>query len=372
MLSPFWSSDEFDERAHQLYNEGQYEEAVELLRQGLTLYPDAVELHVGLGYARLAREEFAWAGKAFAAALALEPAHEDALAGLGEIHLKLGRPADGMACFERVLALGFDQDLDIVLQMGRALFREGYLEQAHRFFSLARHAHADSAEAAACTGYAAHRLSREKEAVHWLRRALEIDSTHAEARIYLGNLLYDRGSYEDALAEFDQTEPEDHWDELGIWRLIELKKTIYRLPDDDPELKPWLVRLADLAGESDPIELMLAELEAAGPGGTVRDPSQLELFGTLLTELQQMRKTSRPAEVHRVVLSDGKAFTGTFDEIVLAMRDADAALASLPVEQYLARAAHRGMEQSGFYIPSTDPESFVRAAADAGLLKIVR
>jgi Tfp pilus assembly protein PilF len=373
MLGPFWSSDEFDERAHQLYNEGQYEEAVELLRRGLTIYPEAVELHVGLGYARLAREEFAWAGRAFAAALALEPDHEDALAGHGEILLKLGRAAEGMACFERVLALGFDEDLDIVLQMGRALFREGYLEPAHRFFSLARHAHPDSAEAAACTGYAAHRLSREKEAVHWLKRALEIDQTHAEARIYLGNLLYDRGGYEEALAEFDQTEPEDHWDELGIWRLIELKKTIYRLPDDDPEIKPWLVRLADLAGDTDPVELMLAELEAAGPNGTgARDPSQLELFGTLLTELQQMRRTTRPAEVHRVVLTDGTAFTGTFDEIVLAMRDGDTALSGLPVEQYLARAAHRGMEQTGFYIPSTDPESFVRAAADAGLLRIVR
>jgi len=373
MLGPFWSSDEFDERAHQLYNEGQYEEAVELLRRGLTIYPDAVELHVGLGYARLAREEYAWAGRAFAAALLLEPEHEDALAGHGEIQLKLGRPADGMACFEKVLALGFDEDLDIVLQMGRALFREGYLEQAHRFFSLARHAHPDSAEAAACTGYAAHRLSREREAVHWLKRALEIDQMHAEARIYLGNLLYDRGAYEEALAEFDQTEPEDHWDELGIWRLIELKKTVYRLPDDDPELKPWLVRLADLAGEADPTELMLAELEAAGPDGTgPRDPSQLELFGTLLTELQQMRKTSRPAEVHRVVLTDGTALTGTFEEIVLAMRDVDTSLAELPVEQYLAQAAHRGMEQTGFYIPSTDPESFVRASADAGLLRIVR
>jgi len=372
MLSPFWSSDEFDERAHQLYNEGQYEEAVELLRQGLTMYPDAVELHVGLGYARLAREEFAWAGRAFAAALALEPNHEDALAGLGEIHLKLGRAAAGMACFERVLALGFDEDLDIVLQMGRALFREGYLEQAHRFFSIARRSHDDSAEAAACTGYAAHRLSREKEALHWLRRALEIDSAHAEARIYLGNLLYDRGAYEEALAEFDQTEPDDHWDELGIWRLIELKKTVYRLPDDDPELKPWLVRLADLAGEDNATETMLAELEASGPGGTARDPSQLELFGTLLTELQEMRKTSRPAEVHRVLFADGTACTGTFDEIVLAMRDGDATLSSLPVGEFLTHAAHRGMEQTGFYIPSTDPESFVRASADAGLLKIVR
>ena len=69
MHDAFWSSDEFDERAHQLYNEAQYDEAVEVLRQGLHLYPDAVELHIGMGYARLAREEFAWARRAFADAL---------------------------------------------------------------------------------------------------------------------------------------------------------------------------------------------------------------------------------------------------------------------------------------------------------------
>ena len=56
----FLSSDEYDDRAHQLYNEGQYDEAIETLREGLGLYPTAVELHVGMGYARLAREEYAW------------------------------------------------------------------------------------------------------------------------------------------------------------------------------------------------------------------------------------------------------------------------------------------------------------------------
>src|SRR5436309_1611847 len=64
MSDPFLSSDEYDERAHQLYNEGQYDEAIDTLREGLGLYPHAVELHVGMGYARLAREEFAWARRA--------------------------------------------------------------------------------------------------------------------------------------------------------------------------------------------------------------------------------------------------------------------------------------------------------------------
>lgn len=372
MHDPFLSSDEFDERAHQLYNEGQYDDAIDTLRQGLQLYPDAVELHIGMGYARLAREEFAWARRAFSDALAIEPDHEDALAGLGEVLLKMGQTEQGLGCFDRVLVLGFREDLDIVLQMGRALFREGLVDASRRFFEIARDAHPESAEAAACVGYAMHRLSREPDAVKWLRRAISVDPEHSEARIYLANLLYDRGSYEDALADFDRTGPDEHWDELGIWRVIELKKSIYRLADDDPELKPWLVRLADLAGEADPTEMLLAEIEAAGPSGTgTRDPAQLELFGTLLSELQEMHRRSRGGEVHGVTTLAGATYTGTWDEIVRFMRDNDVLFAGRSIEEFIAGVAQR-VAKLGVRTPMTDAESFVRVSAEAGLLRIVR
>ena len=57
MPERFLSSEEYDEQAHKLYNDGDYEGALEMLKEGLSLYPNAVDLYVGLGYARLAREE---------------------------------------------------------------------------------------------------------------------------------------------------------------------------------------------------------------------------------------------------------------------------------------------------------------------------
>jgi tetratricopeptide (TPR) repeat protein len=371
MSEPFLSSDDYDERAHQLYNESRYDEAIDTLREGLGRYPHAVELHVGMGYARLAREEYLWARRAFEEAVGLDPEHEDALAGLGEVLLKFGDRAGAVAAFDRILALGFRDDHDLMLQIGRALFREGVLDQARRFFEVAVTGHPESAEAAACVGYAAHRLTDEGGALHWLRRALELDADHAEARIYLANLLYDRGEYEAALFHLERSEPGDHFDGLAIWRLIELKRSVYRLPDDDPELVPWHHRLDELAAEAHPDDLLLAEIEAMGPDGQVRDPRQLELFGTLLTELQGMKARSGPAEIHRVSMLNGATYVGTWEEIVRQMKDDAAEWARGSLEQYMAAVAHRRRKETGVAIPATDPESFIRGSADAGLLRIL-
>ncbi|MGH7529070.1 MAG: tetratricopeptide repeat protein [Gemmatimonadales bacterium] len=377
MSDSFLSSDEYDERAHQLYNEAQYDDAIEALREGLGLYPHAVELHVGMGYARVAREEYAWARRAFEEALGLDPEHEDALAGLGEVLLKLGDRAGALASFERVMALGFESDHDLMLQMGRALFREGVLDQARRYFEGAVAAHPDSAEAAACVGYAAHRLADEVGSLHWLRRALDLDPGIAEARIYLSNLLYDRGEYEAALFHLERTAAEEHYDALAVWRLVELKKSVYRLPDGDPELVPWHDRLTDLAGEANPDDLLLAEIEAMGPDGQIRDPRQLELFGTLLTELQGMKNRGGDGtgpgavEMHRVSTASGATYVGTWEEIVRQMKDDAAEWAGGSLEEYMEASAKRWRNQTGLAIPVTDPESFLRAGAGAGILRIL-
>ena len=374
MSDPFLSSDEYDERAHQLYNEGQYDDAIDTLREGLALYPHAVELHVGMGYARVAREEFAWARRSFEEARGLDPDHEDALAGLGEVLLKFGERAAALACFERVLSLGFQDDHDLMLQIGRALFREAVLDHARRYFEGALQAHPDSADAAACVGYAAHRLADEGGSLHWLRRALELDPSLGEARIYLANLLYDRGEYEAALFHLERTGPEEHYDALAIWRLIELKKSVYRLPDEDPELVPWHERLSELAGDAAPEDLLLAEIEALRPDGQIRDPRQLELFGTLLTELQGMKNRGGPAgvgDVHRVSTVAGVTYVGTWEEIVRQMKDDAVEWAGGSLEEYMEASAKRWRKQTGVAIPATDPESFLRAGADAGVLRIL-
>ena len=368
MPTPFLSSEEYDERAHQLYNDGQFDDALAVLREGLALYPTAVELHVGVGYARLAREEYAWARRSFEEALVLDPDHEDALAGLGETLLKFGQQDAATRSFRRILELGYQDDLDLMLQAGRALFKEGLIEDAQQFFDIAVQQAPDMAEAVAMVGYAQHRLGDDDSAIVTLRRALQLDGDHADARIYLGNILYDRGEYEAALYHLDRTAPDDHWDELGIWRLVELKKTIYRLRDDDPELTPWDARLAELHGEPDDIDEMLAEIESRmneSPEGK----SQLELFGALLNDLVDVK---RDAVQHRVITDEGHSFDGTWEEIVSEMRDASTVAQGRSIQEFMLSEARRQYAVTGMLIATTDPESFIRGSADAGLLRIVR
>jgi tetratricopeptide (TPR) repeat protein len=370
MPTPFLSSEEYDERAHQLYNEGQYDEALDILREGLALYPNAVELHVGVGYARLARDEFAWARRSFEEALVLDPDHEDALAGLGETLLKFGQPEASVRSFRRILELGYQDDVDLMLQVGRALFRDGLIEEAKEFFDIAVQQAPESAEGIALVGYAQHRLGDDDAAITTLRRALQLDNEHAEARIYLGNILYDRGEYEAALYHLDRTAPSDHWDELGIWRLVELKKTIYRLRDDDSELKPWDERLQELAGEPDDIEEMLAEIEQRFNDEVQADPqSQLELFGALLSDFVERRMDDTG---HEVLTREGHSVSGTWDDIVRKMRDANSAFSGRSMQEFMVTEARRGFSLTGITIPTNDPESFIRGSADAGLLRIVR
>ncbi len=378
MATPFLSSEEYDERAHQLYNEGAYDDALIVLREGLSLYPNSVELHVGVGYAQLAREEFAWARRSFEQALVLEPEHEDGLAGLGESLLKLGQDEAALRCFRRTLELGYSDDVDLMLQVGRSLFREGslrekaeFFEHAKEFFETAVQQVPDSAEAVACIGYCQHRLGDDDAAIGSLRRSLQLDSDHAEARIYLANILYDQAEYEAALYHFERTNPEDHWDELGIWRLIELKRSLYRLEENDPELKPWDDRLTELAGDLDDVDTMLMELDPRSGADTApaaEARGQLELFGSLLSSLADQKVEP---EHHHIVVSDGAQYDGSWEEIVRRLRDMTGNPAH-SVEEFMSGVSQHGFRQTGIRIPTHDAESFIRGSAVAGLLRIVR
>ena len=359
MPEGFLSSEEYDEQAHQLYNAGDYDGALEMLREGLSLYPHAVDLYVGMGYARLAREEFAWARKAFERAVVLDPGHEDALVGLGETLLRFGDRSGALRLFREVQDLGFEEDLELMLTMGRALYRERMYTEARDVFARAAAARPDSGEAAASLGYTLHRLGDEVGAGRQVRRALRLDPDLHDARIYLGHLLYDRGDWEGALREFERVPPVEHWDTLAVWRIMELKRALWHMESGDSRLAPWEARLKELEALEDPIDRLLAEVEAGVEGGgpEVLDPSQLELFHEEVDDGVRLQ----------VRLQDGTVCRGGWLTVVRQMRDAFG-FGHEGVLEFMRRMAERWHEASGVEIPFQDPEAFLRAADDARLL----
>jgi len=359
MASPFLSSEEYDERAHHLFNDGDYDAALDTLKEGLRLYPHSVELYVGMGYTRLAREEFAWAKQAFEKALVLDPDHEDALVGLGEVMLRLGRHEEALALFEQARRSGCTEDLDLMLSMGRALYRERLYEEAREVFLEAASLRPDSAEAIAALAYTLHRLGDDAGARRNLRRALKLDPEHHEARVYLGHLLYDRGDWEGALQAFERVPPSEHWDPVALWRLIELKRALRGVEPGHAELVPWEARLEELEIEPDPVDELLGEIE----NGAI-EPSQLELFA------RASEPDTRPG-LHRVRTPDGKVYAGTWLDIVRQLRDARG-LPGETIAQFMRREAEREHARTGIGIPSDEPEAFIRASARAGLLRIER
>lgn len=368
MTDRFWSSEEYDERAHSLYNEGDYDGALETLKEGLALYPNSVELYVGLGYARLAREEFAWARSAFSRALVLDPTHEDAMVGMGEVLLRLGRTNESLRLFRGVEEMGYEDDLDLMLTMGRALYREGLFARALDVFTRLAAARPDSAEAISAVGYALHRLGDEVGASRQLRRALKLNPNLHEARIYLGHLLYDRGDWEAALRELERVAPADHWDAVAVWRLIELKRAVLGWSGGDPRLVAWESRLTQLeAMEDDPVDRLLAEMESRFGGGAewpLADRNQLELF-------QGEGDADAAREAARIHLraAGGRIYRGTWHEVVRQIRD-DEGFSHESLAQFMRRMAERWHEQYAVDIPLTSPESFLRSAAAEGIFRL--
>lgn len=358
MANPFLSSEEYDELAHRHYDRGDYDSALDTLKEGLTLYPHSVDLYVGIGYTRLAREEYGWARQAFERALVLDPEHEDGLVGMGEVMLRLGQQEAALELFRRARDTGCADDLELMMTMGRALYREQLYAEARDVFSEVATLYADSADAAAALGFVLHRQGDEMGARRQLRRALHLDGTHHEARVYLGHLLYDRGDWSGALRELEQVPPSEHWDALALCRVIELKRALFgeTLPAGAADV--WEARLEELEQGEDTIDRLLAEIEAGVDDGVL-----LQSGGT------EPVLVAADTGVHRLQLPEGEVCAGTWQDIVRQLRDARGR-ADESVAQFMRRRAEEAHARNGLMIPVEDAKEFLLGGARAGFWQI--
>jgi Flp pilus assembly protein TadD len=261
-MPPFYDPAEYEERAYDLYDAGDFDAALAVFQAGLSVDPNCIDLLNGMGMTQLAREEFMFAERCFNHVLQLNPNDLDALVGLGDTRFMRGDFDAGMASFRRALAHGATTDVDLLLQMGYALFEHERFVEARRMFDLACVAAPESAEPAAAHAYTLHRLGDVNGAMAGLRRALDLDPACATARIFLANICFDRDQFGDALRHFSMTSPEDHTDPLGIERFIDLYAVSNDVTHTHANLSPWRARLRTLLASPDPLEAFLRAIEA--------------------------------------------------------------------------------------------------------------
>ncbi len=363
MERELWGPEEYDVEAQRLYDEGAFDEALDLLREGLLLFPDAPELLVTLGYTHLARESYGWARAAFSEVLDREPEDAEALVGLGDALLKLGERSRAFAAFDRVRRLGHDEDPELMLAVARALYREGLYERAVEHYRRA----GERTEATAELGYCYYRLGRRRAAARQLARALQLDPELHEARLFHGNLLYEEGDYEAALDAYLRVPAGARWDALAAWRTVELLRSLRGLPSDDPRLEPYIDQLERLGEDPTPEERLLARVRSEVLGEEASPPvgrQQLDLFA-----LGGGAPRGRDPEVHTVRARDGRLYTGDWLSIVGAMRD-QAEDPSVTIAEFMRETARMLSHLTGIRVPHDDPEAFIRASARAGVLQI--
>ena len=104
----------------------------------------------------------------------------------------------------------------------------------------------------------------------------------------------------------------------------------------------------------------------------MRDPYQLELFGTLLSELHVMQKKPGQSDPHLVMTLAGNSIRGTWEEILMQMKAADREWAHGSLIDFMASLARRGQTETGVIIPTTNAEAFIRGSAEAGVLRIIQ
>ncbi|WP_420633850.1 tetratricopeptide repeat protein [Candidatus Palauibacter sp.] len=359
-----WNYEQFDAEAQRLYEAGNFDQALGLLKEALTRYPDSIELLVSLGYTRLAREEYAWARAAFEAVLRIDPEHEEALAGHGDVLLKLGERAAAFQIFEALIDLGYGRDVELMMCVGRSLLREGLFRRAERFFRLAQVADPASPDAALDLAFTFCREGDTEGALFWSREAVRLDPGFQEARALYGNVLYERGDFRGALAQLETIPAPDVSDPAVAWRIIELKRRLRDLPSDAEELQPYLLALEELVPDPSPEDRLLAEVEA-GLGGPPGRPGagQLDLFG---------RPPDTSGEgVHRVRASDGVVYEGDWDGIVRAMRNGSDQ-PGVSISDFMRNEALRLQTLTGVAVSWQTARAFLEDSARVGALEIER
>jgi tetratricopeptide (TPR) repeat protein len=184
------------------HQQGQHEEAADLVRRAADLRPQDAALQLNLGNALKALGQLDKAIERFRNALTLSPAFPMAHYNLGNAYALAGRHEDAVDAFQKSLRLQ-PMDASSHVNLGNALHALGRHREAVDSFRRALELRPGHAGAHNNLGMALNALGAADEATAHFRAALKAEPRFVAARFNLGNTLDATGRHQEAVAAFE-------------------------------------------------------------------------------------------------------------------------------------------------------------------------
>lgn len=252
-------AEQLAERAHRFYEAGQWNQALDALRQALHVNPEQDDWQFGLGLTLDALERWDEAAAAFARVIELRGDDPDTLHLLGVDLLRAGRAADAVEVFERLERAAPESPASYVNRIA-AYAELGDVDAAETMFYLAQQL--DEEDPAAYDEMGNVLIMRsgqgdDDRAMWCWRRCLKLDPRYPDVRMKLAKVYWMRGRFKRARHLFLQELRQDpgHIDALlDLSRLLramdetaEAEEKLRRVLEMDPTVPEAHIALGELA-----------------------------------------------------------------------------------------------------------------------------
>ncbi|MFP4081307.1 MAG: tetratricopeptide repeat protein [Candidatus Aminicenantes bacterium] len=151
-----------------LYDEGKYQEAIQVFQNMLEEYPDAYIISLNIGNCYFQMEEYGQAEQHYKKVLEQDPENTTALIAIGNCYSNRGRKKEAMAWYDKVQFEKIE-DVIVLYNIGNSLYENSQYEKALKYY----------------------------------QRAVERDDEFLDARYQLGLTYIAMGKHQEALAQFE-------------------------------------------------------------------------------------------------------------------------------------------------------------------------
>jgi tetratricopeptide (TPR) repeat protein len=184
-----------------LARQGKYIDAIAAYRSALALDPSGAAPKVNLAIAYFQIGDCKSATEWLESTLETHPEDRRSLQLLGVCQLELGRFHEAAQSFERLMP---SEDPSILLGAATAYVKVGRTEEGHRILDKLVREHGDSPGVEVAIGMADFGSGEYGAASEAFRAALDKDPENADARFYLGAVLFKQRDFDSAIREWRQ------------------------------------------------------------------------------------------------------------------------------------------------------------------------